>query len=46
MSFLVFDIRFASGKMNVGFDGQYDYNSQDSHNGRNSFYSGLRNKVY
>ena len=29
MSFLVFDIWFNSGKMNVGFDGQYGHNSHD-----------------
>ena len=32
MSFLVFDTRFNSGKMNVGFNGQNDH---DSHDGLN-----------
>ena len=34
--FFAFDTQFDSGKMNVGFDGQYGHNSQDgfdSHDG-------------
>ena len=41
--FLAFDIRFNSGKMNVGFDGQdghdghVDFDSQYSHNSHDGF---------
>ena len=46
MSFLVFDTRFDSGKINVGFNGQYGHDSQDGHEGHDSFCFGLRGKAH